>query len=272
MINDLTLENEYHLDVGSGWDCWLYANDFLWRPSVSRVTCCCAAGRSARARELHSLGHNSWSEAVLSNALKVKQRRSVSCCEREGQGGWSENCAHPFNFDIGRSLLRPYLPDVGSGWDCWLYANDFLWRPSVSRVTCCCTAERGARARELHSLGHNSWSEAVLSNVPKSGNVSAVTTILCWSCLEIFTFDTYSRPEVAFPNTFPWANVLIVEQNTALELLSPQTHFAVRGSILQRVLDWERPNMNFNIVLELGFPLTHSTSKGSILQYFLSGQ
>ena len=34
-----------------------------------------------------SLGHNSWSEAAFSNALKLKQRRSASCCERDGQGG-----------------------------------------------------------------------------------------------------------------------------------------------------------------------------------------
>ena len=44
-----------------------------------------------------------------------------------------------------------------------------------------------------------------------------------------------SWPEVAFLNAFTIGNDTTVENNTALELLLPQTHFVVRGSIPQRL-------------------------------------
>ena len=54
--------------------------------------------------------------------------------------------------------------------------------------------------------------------------------------------------------------------NAALELLLPQTHLVVRGSIPQRVFNWERANMNLNTALELLLPQTHFVIRGSILQ------
>ena len=51
--------------------------------------------------------------------------------------------------------------------------------------------------------------------------------------------------------------MLIVNHNTALELLLPQTHFVIRGSIPQRVSNWERLNINLNSALELLLPRTH---------------
>ena len=59
-----------------------------------------------------------------------------------------------------------------------------------------------------------------------------------------------------------------MNHNTALELLLPQTHFVIRGSIPQRVSNWERANMNLNTALELFLPQTHFLIRGSILQHF----
>ena len=58
--------------------------------------------------------------------------------------------------------------------------------------------------------------------------------------------------------------------NAALELLLPQTHFVVRGSIPQRVSNWERSNMKLNTALELLLPRTHFTARGSIPQHIYS--
>ena len=58
----------------------------------------------------------------------------------------------------------------------------------------------------------------------------------CERCAEAtFASDTSRRSEVAFSNTFPLANVLIANHNTALELLLPQTPFVIRGSIPQHI-------------------------------------
>ena len=46
----------------------------------------------------------------------------------------------------------------------------------------------------------------------------------------------------------------------------PQTHFVTRGSIPQRVSNWERSNMNLNTALELLLPQTHLSGRGSIFQ------
>ena len=43
-----------------------------------------------------------------------------------------------------------------------------------------------------------------------------------------------------------------------MELLLPQTHLMVRGSIPQRVSNWERFNMKLNTVLKLLLPQPHT--------------
>ena len=60
--------------------------------------------------------------------------------------------------------------------------------------------------------------------------------------------------------------------NTVLELLLPQTHFVIRGSIHQRVSNWERFNMKLNTVLKLLLPQSHFVIRGSIPQQILQGK
>ena len=62
------------------------------------------------------------------------------------------------------------------------------------------------------------------------------------------------------------------ERNTALGLPLPQTPFVVRGSIPQRVSNWERSNMKLNTALELLLPRTHFTARGSIPQHIPHGK
>ena len=87
-----------------------------------------------------------------------------------------------------------------------------------------------------------------------------------------FASDTFPRPEVAFSNTFPLGNVLIANHKTELELLLPQTHFVIRGSIPQRASNCERANMNLNTALELLLPQTHFVIRGSIPQLIPHGK
>ena len=76
----------------------------------------------------------------------------------------------------------------------------------------------GLERESYPSLGHNSWSDALLSTVPESGNVSAATTIWRWS---YFCLGHMPWPERVFPNAFTIA--LTAELKTALELLLPPT-------------------------------------------------
>ena len=72
--------------------------------------------------------------------------------------------------------------------------------------------------------------------------------------------------EVAFLNAHKCGNVMTVKFNTAQELLLPQTHLVVRGSIPQHASNCERSNMNLNTALELLSPQTHLVVRGSIPQ------
>ena len=57
-----------------------------------------------------------------------------------------------------------------------------------------------------------------------------------------------------------------------MELLLPQTHFVIRGSIHQRVSNWERFNMKLNTVLKLLLPQSHFVIRGSIPQQIPQGK
>ena len=106
-------------------------------------------------------------EAALSDALNQKQRRSASCCARDGRVGDQKGYAHPSHSDIYRFLLRPHLPYVGRGWDRCLFALDFFLSSVGLQILLYLRRKpRGPRAG-ASSASIALWRlEAALSNAP----------------------------------------------------------------------------------------------------------
>ena len=145
-----------HINVGSGWDVGLQSYLLKHRRTRDSSARAVPASDTIRGQRRQIPPRPNESSDDPSAALKGKVRVDDQ-----------KNCAHPSHFDIHRSLLRPYLSYVGSGWDCCVFAHDlFLASVGLQNYLLKHRRTRGSSARSVPISDTNSWLETADSNVP----------------------------------------------------------------------------------------------------------
>ena len=152
-----------YIHVGRGWDCCVFAHDFSASVGLQSFLLKHRRTRGSSARA------DPASDTIRGQRRQIPPRSNESsddppaAVKGKGRMRDQKNCAHPSHFDIYRSLLRPYLSYVGRGWDCCVFAHDFL-----RQIPTPPTWQRLGSHPTLHwdysCLGHISWSEVVLLN------------------------------------------------------------------------------------------------------------